>query len=163
MEIMLCYILGRKEECRVEERQDCGKLIKLIKQINDELRKNANNAMRAQDMTVAQLDALLELDHAPGKQRSLKELEQSLHVAQSTAAGIIARLEQKGFVDSLLLKCRKTTRRITGGYLISGNCAPFSAEYKRCPVPFPSVRRGAALLPPAYPAWQSLRSLYPPE
>ena len=81
----------------MEERQDCGKL---IKQINDELRKNANNAMRAQDMTVAQLDALLELDHAPEKQRSLKELEQSLHVAQSTAAGIIARLEQKGFVES---------------------------------------------------------------
>ena len=81
----------------MEERQDCGKL---IKQINDELRKNANNAMRAQDMTLAQLDALLELDHAPEKQRSLKELEQSLHVAQSTAAGIIARLEQKGFIES---------------------------------------------------------------
>ena len=81
----------------MEERQACGKL---IKQINDELRKNANNAMRSQDMTVAQLDALLELDCAPEKQRSLKELEQRLHVAQSTAAGIIARLEQKGFVES---------------------------------------------------------------
>ena len=81
----------------MEERQACGKL---IKQINDELRKNANNAMRALDMTVAQLDALLELDHAPEKQRSLKELEQSLHVAQSTAAGTVARLEQKGFVES---------------------------------------------------------------
>lgn len=80
----------------MEERQACGKL---IKQINDELRKNANNAMRSQDMTVAQLDALLELACAPEKQRTLKELEQSLHVAQSTAAGIIARLEQKGFVE----------------------------------------------------------------
>ena len=81
----------------MEEQQACGKL---IKQINDELRKNANNAMRSQDMTVAQLDALLELERAPEKQRSLKELEQSLHVAQSTAAGIIVRLEQKGFVES---------------------------------------------------------------
>ena len=80
----------------MEERQACGKL---IKQINDELRKNANNAMRSQDMTVAQLDALLELACAPEKQRTLKELEQSLHVAQSTAAGIIARLEQKGCVE----------------------------------------------------------------
>ena len=80
----------------MEERQACGKL---IKQINDELRKNANNAMRALDMTVAQLEVLLELDSAPEKQRSLKELEQRLHVAQSTAAGIIARLEQKGFAE----------------------------------------------------------------
>ena len=80
----------------MEERQACGKL---IKQINDELRKNANNAIRSQDMTVAQLDALLELACAPEKQRTLKELEQSLHVAQSTAAGIIVRLEQKGFVE----------------------------------------------------------------
>ena len=80
----------------MEKRQACGKL---IKQINDELRKNANNAMRSMDMTMAQLEALLELDRAPEKQRSLKELEQRLHVAQSTAAGIIARLEQKGFVE----------------------------------------------------------------
>lgn len=81
----------------MEKRGPCGKL---IKQINDELRKNANNAMRSQDMTVAQLDALAELYQAPEKQRSLKELEQSLHVAQSTTVGIVTRLEQKGFVES---------------------------------------------------------------
>lgn len=81
----------------MEEQRVCGKL---IKQIHDELRKNANNAMRSLDMTMAQLDALAELDSAPEKQRSLKELEQRLHVAQSTAAGTIARLEQKGFVES---------------------------------------------------------------
>lgn len=75
----------------------CGKLIKLI---SDEMRKNANNAMRSQDMTMSQLGALLELNQAPEKQRSLKELEQSLHVAQSTVAGIISRLEQKGFVEA---------------------------------------------------------------
>ena len=76
--------------------RDCGLL---MKQINDELRKNANNALRHQDLTIAQLDALVELDRAPEGQRSLKELEQILHVAQSTAAGIIARLEQKGFAE----------------------------------------------------------------
>lgn len=76
--------------------QDCGLL---IKQINDELRKNGNNALRSQGMTLTQLDALAELDQAPEGQRSLKELEQILHVAQSTAAGIIARLEQKGLVE----------------------------------------------------------------
>lgn len=80
----------------MKRHQECGLL---IKQINDELRKNANNALRAQDMTLTQLDALVELDQAPEGQRSLKELEQILHVAQSTAAGIIARLEQKGLAE----------------------------------------------------------------
>lgn len=75
----------------------CGKLIKLI---NDEMRKNANNAMRSQNMTMSQFGALLELDQSPEKRRSLKELEQSLHVAQSTAAGIVSRLEQKGYVEA---------------------------------------------------------------
>lgn len=72
---------------------------RLMKQIHDEMRKNANNAMRAQDMTFAQLDALMELNSASEKQCSLKELEQRLHLAQSTTVGIIARLEQKGLVE----------------------------------------------------------------
>lgn len=80
----------------MENLQDCGLL---MKQINDELRKNANNALRHQDLTIVQLDTLLELERAPEGQRSLKELEHILHVAQSTAAGIVARLEQKGFVE----------------------------------------------------------------
>lgn len=80
----------------METPRDCGLL---IKQINDALRKNANNVLRSQDMTFAQLEALLQLEQAPEGRRSLKELERSLHVAQSTAAGIVARLEQKGFVE----------------------------------------------------------------
>lgn len=78
------------------ERSDCGKL---IKQIHDEMRKKVNNDMRAQGMTMAQWDALVELNLAPEKQLSLKELEQRLHIAQSTTAGIISRLEQKGLVE----------------------------------------------------------------
>lgn len=82
----------------MEKPRDCGML---IKQINDELRKNANNALRSQGLTIAQLDALVELEQAPEGQRSLKELEQILHVAQSTAAGIVVRLEQKGLVEGV--------------------------------------------------------------
>lgn len=72
----------------------------LIKQIHDELEKNANNALRRDDLTLSQISVLMELDKAPGKQMELKELEKSLHVAQSTAAGIAKRLELKGFVES---------------------------------------------------------------
>lgn len=80
----------------MEKPRECGPL---IKQINDELRKNANNALRGQDMTLSQLEVLDWLVQAPEGQYSLKELEQILHVAQSTAAGIVSRLERKGFVE----------------------------------------------------------------
>ena len=70
-----------------------------IKQIHDALEKNANNALRHQDLTMAQVGVLLALSGAPDYQLTLKELEHALHVAQSTAAGIVARLEQKGFLE----------------------------------------------------------------
>ena len=100
----------------MEPPRDCGLL---IKQINDELRKNANNALRPQDMTLAQLDALVELDRAPQGRRALKELEQLLHVAQSTAAGIMTRLERRGLSRALrmpgtggLSRCRSRRRAL---------------------------------------------------
>lgn len=79
------------------EDKNCGSL---LKQINDELEKNANNALRSQDLTLSQMGALLELSYEKGYEMSLKELERRLHVAQSTAAGIISRLERKGLVES---------------------------------------------------------------
>ncbi|MCI6925951.1 MarR family winged helix-turn-helix transcriptional regulator [Butyricicoccus porcorum] len=78
------------------DQNSCGML---LKQINDELEKRANNKLRAQDLTMAQLCALMMLNQASERQMTLKELERKLHVAQSTAAGIITRLEQKGFVE----------------------------------------------------------------
>lgn len=71
----------------------------IIKQIHDELEKNANNALRPQGLTMAQVGTLLALKDRPEGQCSLKEMEQILHVAQSTAAGLVARLEQKGLVE----------------------------------------------------------------
>ena len=70
----------------------------LIKQINDALEKQANNALRDQGMTMAQVTVLMYLDDQSEKTASLKALEKFLGVAQSTAAGIVSRLEQKGYV-----------------------------------------------------------------
>lgn len=75
----------------------CGAI---LKQLHDELEKNANNALRPQGITMAQVGVLLLLKDAPQTERSLKDIEQLLHVAQSTAAGIVARLEQKGMLES---------------------------------------------------------------
>lgn len=75
----------------------CGMM---IKQIHDCLEKDTNNTLRAQDLTMAQVGALIELRSAEEKQMPLKELERRLHVAQSTAAGIVVRLEQKGFLEN---------------------------------------------------------------
>ena len=52
------------------DQNTCGAL---IKQIHDELEKNANNAMRAHDITMAQCGALLILNGASEKQMTLKE------------------------------------------------------------------------------------------
>ena len=78
-------------------KRTCGMM---IKQIHDCLEKDTNNTLRAQDLTMAQVGALIELRSAEEKQMPLKELERRLHVAQSTAAGIVVRLEQKGFLES---------------------------------------------------------------
>ena len=65
----------KKEQCAV-----------LIKQIHTELEKNANNALRQDDLTMSQISVLIELDKAIDKQLELKRLEQLLHVAQYTAS-----------------------------------------------------------------------------
>ena len=75
----------------------CGTV---LKQIHDALEKQANNSLRADGLTMAQVGVLLMLDRAEHRQMPLKELEKALHVAQSTAAGIVSRLEQKGLVES---------------------------------------------------------------
>ncbi len=80
----------------MKKRQECGPLLKMI---NDELEKNANNVLRGQDLTLTQLGTLLELHAVSDGQLTLKELERRLHVAQSTVAGIVSRLERKALVQ----------------------------------------------------------------
>ncbi|MEY8339391.1 MarR family transcriptional regulator [Lachnospiraceae bacterium 62-35] len=72
----------------------------LIKQIHDRLEKRANNALRSKDLTLMQMSVLMILQKMPEKMLSMKEIERHFQVAQSTVAGIVARLEQKGFVEA---------------------------------------------------------------
>ncbi|MCI9355655.1 MAG: MarR family transcriptional regulator [Firmicutes bacterium] len=79
----------------MEQYNSCGVL---MKQIHDALEKNANNTLRKLDLTFSQIEVLLILQNFAEKQLSLKQLEKQLHLAQSTTAGIVTRLEKKGFV-----------------------------------------------------------------
>ena len=88
----------------------CGAL---IKKVHDELSKKANALLREQDLTLSQMNVLMELEAGPGHQLSLKELEALLHVAQSTTAGIVARLEQKGFVASFTDETDRRVKKVS--------------------------------------------------
>ena len=83
-----------------------------IKQIHDRLEKHANNAMRSSDLTMMQVSFLMTLQDAAEKQLSMKELERCFGVAQSTVAGIVSRLEQKGFVEALGDASDKRIKRV---------------------------------------------------
>lgn len=72
----------------------------LFKQIHDRLEKQSNNALRAKDLTMMQVSLLMVLQKAPEQRSTMKELERHFGVAQSTIAGVVSRLEQKGFVEA---------------------------------------------------------------
>lgn len=102
----------------------------LIKQIHDRLEKHSNNALRAQEMTMMQLSVLTALQEAPGGQMSMKALEKHFGVAQSTVAGLISRLQQKGFVEAL---CDCQDRRVKLVHITAageGCCADAAGHMK---------------------------------
>jgi DNA-binding MarR family transcriptional regulator len=70
-----------------------------IKQIHDALERDANNLFRAKNLTLSQWRLLLVLSEASDGSHPLKTLEKLMHVSQATTAGIVQRLEQKGFIE----------------------------------------------------------------
>lgn len=86
----------------------CGAL---LKQINDIMEKNANNALRGEDLTISQSGVLVLLDGKEGKEAAFKELEKSFGVSQPTMVGILNRLEQKNLVEILDDPSDKRIRR----------------------------------------------------
>ncbi len=85
---------------------------RLIKQINEILACRANNGLQAQGLTFSQLHVLIALKHAEEETLSLKELEGIFHMAQSTIAGLAARLEKKGFVANVGAQEDRRVKRI---------------------------------------------------
>lgn len=69
-----------------------------FKMIHDYVEKQGNAYLKEVGLTLAQGHMLGFLKHSPDYRAPLKELEQHMKVAQSTTAGMAARLEQNGFV-----------------------------------------------------------------
>ncbi|MCI8465220.1 MAG: MarR family transcriptional regulator [Lachnospiraceae bacterium] len=72
-----------------------------IHQIHNIIEKNVNNQLRKKRLTLSQMNVLIALVSVSEKKLSFKELEKRLTLAQSTTAGLISRLEQKGLVSVL--------------------------------------------------------------
>lgn len=85
---------------------------RMIKQINDAIERRANNSLRENDLTLAQMQVLLSLNQKSDKTYSLKELESILDVAQSTCAGIVNRLAKKEFVESFTAPADKRMKLV---------------------------------------------------
>ena len=77
---------------------NCGQL---VRQIHCAMQKNANNELREEDLTFAQVHLLFTLRKQPEGTCPLKELEKKMGVAQSTVAGLVKRSSEKGFVELL--------------------------------------------------------------
>ena len=78
--------------------KNCGEL---IRHIHCATQKNANNELRAEDLTFAQVHLLFTLQRQPDGTCPLKGLEKKMGVAQSTTAGLVKRSAEKGFVELL--------------------------------------------------------------
>lgn len=72
----------------------------LMKRINEKMEKKANKQLTKFGVTFSQMQIMMALYHVEENAAPLKELEKYFEVAQSTAAGVVIRLEKKGLVSS---------------------------------------------------------------
>lgn len=84
----------------------------LIKMISENIEKKANSALQKYGITNVQMQVLMVLYSSGEESCSLKELEKVFRVAQSTIAGIVSRLESKGFVEGFPNLRDKRTKMI---------------------------------------------------
>ncbi len=72
----------------------------LMKRIDEKMEKGANVKLARFGITFAQMQVLMALYRMAEENVPLKSLERQFEVAQSTAAGLVTRLEAKGLVIS---------------------------------------------------------------
>lgn len=77
---------------------DIGFLIKLV---HDALDRSINRELEAQRLTHSQMSVLAYLHTRGEVHTSIRDIQEHLNVSHPTAAGLVRRLEQKGFVHLL--------------------------------------------------------------
>lgn len=100
----------------------------LIKQIADALARRANSDLKRLNLTMPQANLLRALTALPEHKTTFKEAEKLIHMAQSTTAGLIARLEQKKLVVSFVDANDKRVKFV--GLTTDGAAASAAAEQK---------------------------------
>lgn len=69
-----------------------------LKKINDLMHKHANQDLEDLGITFSQHHVMVYLEHCKEHTAPLKDIEHHFQVAQATMAGIVKRLESKGFL-----------------------------------------------------------------
>lgn len=93
-------MMQEKMKQKMQHLKHAKHILPHIKFLHDRAEKMANNSLREKDLTLAQAHVLGYLRAKPDFQAPSKELEKSMNVAQSTSAGLIARLEKKSFIET---------------------------------------------------------------
>lgn len=96
-----------------------------LKMLSERMECRANHSLQAHNLTFSQARTLLFLMRMPSYAASLKELEGSLHSAQSTVVGLSQRLEKKGLVQSFpdpVDRRVKHLRLTDAGLTMAKNC-----------------------------------------
>lgn len=103
--LLICYapicssLFRRKKEKMRMKKED--HILHYFKKIHDNVEKSGNANLKECGLTLAQGHILVELRHSKDGRAPLKEIERCMKVAQSTTAGMVARLESHGFVETL--------------------------------------------------------------
>jgi len=83
-----------------------------IKRIDTILKKEANNTLQIHGVTFSQIHMLMALYYSKDGSNTLKELEKYFGIAQSSAAGIAARLEKKNLILAFVDPYDKRIKRV---------------------------------------------------
>lgn len=84
----------------------------LLKRISEQLEKHANANLKEINVTHSQMHILVALCKTKTGSATFKEIEKYFNIAQSTAAGTILRLEEKGLVKCSTDKSDKRAKTI---------------------------------------------------
>ncbi len=90
---------------------ESSEILKLVKRLNDNLKKEMNKVLATYGITFSQLQMLFAISHKGGE-CTLKELEQHFHRAQSSIAGVAKRLEEKKLIHSFTDKSDKRIKHV---------------------------------------------------